>query len=161
MADPTAIAGVSLGCLSLAFTEVRVRIERRRRRAIGPSEEVRGAREFFEGVIAHGGRNVGGFGATERSLEHDLFDASMRVDDDELSTQLDLAGQAWRSVFASAPPGKGLRGFELGQPYPEAYRRQDLQQAAQKERQVEAARGGLEAARSALNRFHKLEKKAH
>ncbi len=59
MSDPAAWAGVALALLSFAFTEWRVRQERRRCRALGPGEEVRAAivdmRRCFTEISASGG----------------------------------------------------------------------------------------------------------
>jgi hypothetical protein len=69
MADAAAWAGVGLALLSFIYTDWRFRHQRNRRRALGPSEEVRRAlvdmRRCFTEISASGGKDKSYFLANE------------------------------------------------------------------------------------------------
>jgi hypothetical protein len=130
VSDPAAWAGVALALLSFAFTEWRLRQERRRRRALGPAEEARAAivdmRRCFTELSASGGTDKKYFLTEENQhVGERVRDCIGRVADQRLKDAVSEAAKVWNEIFASAPPPKGTRVYVPGQPDPPSYAAQD------------------------------------
>src|ERR1035441_6808997 len=108
-ADIIAIAALGLSGYALVQGKVRSSQDKKRRRAIVPSDDLRAAlvdiRGIFVEIVSLGGQRSNYFMDQDRqSAGRRIKDLEGRPDDVELSTLLGRVIAAWDEAFANAPP---------------------------------------------------------
>ncbi len=137
--------GVSI--VALVRGESTRKREEFRRRAIGPSKDIREmvgrARTLFIEVISLGGKDRSYFLAEDRKiLGKEIRDLIGQVNDDELRDLFVQIADAWDFTAANSPP-------EL--------RPEDVDYGVRRDEEVEQAELGEAACESALTRLNELE----
>ena len=163
MSDSAAVAvgwiagsALVLSIYAVVRGEMRSNADKRRRRRLGPADEVRNAatdlRTSFVAMASDGGWHVNRFLDEEhKGMGQRTADVRGRVEDVALSGHLEVAEREWDTAFALAPP---VRVTVLGTPpQPE-----ELRDEARLTQQVATADRGREACDDALRRLSELER---
>lgn len=146
-ADGIAVLALGVSMVALVRGQTNKRREDLRRRAMGPSKDVREtvgrARTLFIEVISLGGKDRSYFLAEDRKIiGREIRDLIGQVDDDELRDLFVQIATAWDYAAANSP----LK-----------HRPQDVDSAARRDEELEQAELGEAACESALTRLNELE----
>jgi hypothetical protein len=126
-------------------------------------------RELMEESVSVGGLDASSFLAPEARRDgQELEDLIGRLNDRRLRQRCERVRDLYRSASASSPPAPGVRVYRMNpssrrsgsrwlSPNPQ-YQREDLERAAQKDRQVNHAGEAREAIQEALERVNELER---
>lgn len=164
MKNAPAWIGVILGLINSGVLGWNGWQGRKRRKAIGPADDVRTAveraRDGFQTLLEQGGATDEWFLTDPRPLrDQPLEDLARRAADTTLSELLKNIAASSRRCFASAAPRPGPRVYAVGVEQPAVYREEDARIASANLAVVEAARLGQAQCEMALDRLNHLERR--
>lgn len=164
MGDAPAWAAIGISVLTFMWTEYRFGRERRRRRAAGPTRDIRVAltdlRAPLEDVVAVGRDSAWFMHEARRDLGRRVRDQIRRTSDLELAAALEAAADAWDAAFALAPRRRGARMIGRSIESDARHAREDAERIAAFAKAAKAAGAGLDEVRGALRRLAELERQA-